>query len=124
MQEIPNNIIRLFEGKIVYLATASSSGKPNLVCVSVNKVIGNKVIVTDNMFNQTRINIRKNPKASIAFYYLGKAFQLKGIISYQTKGKWFDYVKKDPSNKGYSPTAAVVFNVNEIWDLDKGKRVL
>jgi len=120
---IPKKLISLFEGKTVYFATASKSGVPNLVCVVPNKLDGGRVIITDNMMNKTAKNLKENKFASLSIYSLGKGIQLKGLVEYHTKGSDFDFVKSAPSNKGYSPKAAIVFLVLEIWDLDSATRL-
>ncbi|MEI7961784.1 MAG: pyridoxamine 5'-phosphate oxidase family protein [archaeon] len=86
MLKIPKRIVSLFEGKVVFLATTAHTN-PNIICVFVNAVVGNKIIITDNLMSQTSANLKKNPKAAIAFYYSGKAFQLKGVVNYQTGGE-------------------------------------
>jgi predicted pyridoxine 5'-phosphate oxidase superfamily flavin-nucleotide-binding protein len=123
MVNIPKELISLFEGKTVYFATASKTGVPNLVCVVPNKVEGGRVIITDNMMNKTAKNLKENKFASLSVYSSGKGIQLKGLVEYHTKGPEFDFVKSDPANKGYSPKAAIVFLVLEIWDLDAAARL-
>ena len=122
MVKIPKEISELIEGKTVFFATASSLAEPNLVCVEINKVFEDKILITNNMLGKTETNLAQNKKSSISFYYSRKAFQLKGVIESFSSGKWFDSVKSLPGNSKYSPKAALLFSVKEIWDLDSGKR--
>jgi len=121
---VPKRVSNLIKGKIVFLATASSSSKPNLVCVEANNVFEDKILITNNMMCKTIKNLKQNKKASIAVFNKKGAFQLIGVVEIFSKGKWFGMVKELPENKSYFPKSAILFSVKEIWDLNKGVKCL
>lgn len=102
------------------MATADSSGRPNVIAVSCCKVVGkNKILVTDNFMNKTRNNLLANPVAACAVWSPDreKGFQFKGKVRYLTSGKWKRRVEAMPENKNLAHKGAVLIEVREIWDL-------
>jgi hypothetical protein len=129
MLQIPENIVSLLEKSIVALAT-SSSDIPNCVAVACCKVVAsNQVLITDNFFNKTRLNLIANKYVSLAFWEpddkpegnLG--YQLKGTAEYLTSGSWKQMVDQDPDNKGLAHKAAILVTVTEVWDLANPKLI-
>ena len=116
--EIPNHLTKVLEKAIVGFSTINfDDGKPHNIAVEINKVENQKIIITDNHFNKTFQNLQKNPQVSLVFWNEEVGFRIDGIVEYQIKGKWFDFVKKLDTNKGYSPRGAVIVNVTEITAL-------
>ena len=120
---VPKNFKKFVEGRILYLATADENGKPNLVCVEGNKLVGKTIVFTNNAFNKTQRNLKQNKKVSLVLTNGKKYFQAKGIAKLYSKGNWFDLVKSLPVNKGLYPKAAVLVEIRELFDLDSGKKL-
>lgn len=115
----------LIEKGIVYVATSDTKCKPNLICVMGCKLVAKDTIcATDNMMDKTRRNIKQNKQIALVVGKGEKWYQLKGTVSYQTKGKWFNFVKALPFNKQYGPQAAVLVKVKEVYDLWEGERLV
>jgi predicted pyridoxine 5'-phosphate oxidase superfamily flavin-nucleotide-binding protein len=113
----------LVEGKVIAFATSDKNGKPNLVMVEGNKIIGNQILITDNQLNKTLRNLKQNKKAAIVCGSGDKWYQLKGNASYYSTGKWLEFVKSLPANKGYKPKGAVLVRIKELYSLNDGKRL-
>lgn len=110
----------LIEKGILSLATCDLENRPNTVAVSYCRVVeGNKILITDNYMNKTRINLLMNNKVALAIWTSDQkeGYQFKGIAEYLISGKWKKAVNEDPNNKGEAHKAAVLVTVEEIWDL-------
>jgi len=75
------------------------------------------------MLNKTLRNLKENSRVAFALQTKEGWFQFKGVASIFKEGKYFEKIKTDPSNKDYSPKSAILIEVKEIFDLDKGKKV-
>ena len=118
MPTLPENVSKAWderEGAIV-LTTVDSQGKPNSIYATcVKKWNNEKLVVADNYFSKTRANILGGSRAAILFITAdNKAFQVKGVLEYQTEGEIFDDMKQwlDPKHPGH---AAVVLHVEEVY---------
>ncbi|NKQ39282.1 MAG: pyridoxamine 5'-phosphate oxidase, partial [Methanosarcinales archaeon] len=70
MVKMPSEVIELIEKqKIIPIATASSNGVPNVAYIGLLKILDNEtILIVDNFFNKTKINLENNPIASLAVY--------------------------------------------------------
>ncbi len=117
---INENHRNLIENRILAFGTANKTGKPNVIAIGFCKVIDNdKILITDNFFNKTKVNLLENPQVSISAWSEdgNEGYQFIGNAQYLTEGKYKDKVDNDPDNEGMTPKAAVLVTVNEIWDL-------
>ena len=113
-------IKKVIEENVIAFATIDSNGNPNVVALACCKVVGNNlVLLSDNYMNKTRSNLLQNKICAFAVWTKDekKGYQLKGFAEYLTSGNWKDKVDKDPDNDGLAHKAAVLFTVEEIWDL-------
>lgn len=75
-------IKQMLDENIVYLATASKEGKPNVVPIGlVHAISDNEVLIGDVWFKKTRKNLEENAQVAISFT------DVKRWESYQLKGK-------------------------------------
>ena len=102
------------EGPIVF-TTVDEQGKPNAIYATcVSKFSEDTLVVADNFFNKTRVNILSGSKGSLLFITNErKAYQVKGTIEYHTEGAIFDDMKKWNSTKlpGHAAAALKVEQV-------------
>ena len=99
----------------IILTTVDSDGSPNAIYAScVKKFSEDKLVVADNFFHKTRANLKAGSPGSILLITEeGKAYQVKGTISYMTQGEAYDDMK---SWNGERPgVAAAVLNVQEVY---------
>jgi len=118
MPTLPDNVSKAWddrEGPIVF-TTVDKEGKPNSIYAGcVKKFSEDKLVVADNYFSKTQANILSGSKGSILFITKdGKAFQVKGSISYEKQGEIYDDMKKwnDGKHPGH---AAAVLNIEEVY---------
>ena len=75
-------IKQMLDENIVYLATSTTEGKPNVVPIGLAHAISdNEVLIVDVWFNKTRKNLEENAQVAISF------MDFKRWGSYQLKGK-------------------------------------
>lgn len=101
------------------IATADKSGKPNVVFVTMWKIIDDETLMfVDNFFNKTRKNLEANPNMAIVAYdsESKKSYQIKGTVDIETRGDRFSSAKEMADSKKLPGRAAVVFHVKEIYD--------
>ncbi|MGD9160853.1 MAG: pyridoxamine 5'-phosphate oxidase family protein [Desulfobacteraceae bacterium] len=136
MAQMNEKIVELF-GKVptAIFATASPDGVPNAVPVGAKKIIDNEtILISDQFFNKTLVNIKANPKASVTFWEGHDGYQIKGPVTIETTGSRFEETAKwieDMGNKIGAPLkskGAVILKIEEIYNLtpgpDAGKRIV
>lgn len=94
-------IKQMLDENIVYLATASKEGKPNVVPIGlVHAISDNEVLIGDVWFKKTRKNLEENAQVAISFTDVKRweFYQLKGKAKIYKTGeiyeKIFDIMKK------------------------------
>ena len=94
-------IKQMLDENIVYLATASKEGKPNVVPIGlVHAISDNEVLIGDVWFKKTRKNLEENTQVAISFTDVKRweSYQLKGKAKIYKSGeiyeKIFDIMKK------------------------------
>lgn len=102
--------------KIVVLASADLKACPRAIFVEINQVKEREIIVTDNEMVITRNNLLENKKVFLLAFEPDYSYCLKisGEAEHHTSGKYFEFVKKLESNKGYNPKGAVVIKIKEV----------
>lgn len=107
------------EKDLVFLATASSEGIPNVVPIGFARPIDNgSILIADNYMNKTRKNIEENPNVAIVTKDAQKnPYQFKGKAEIVESGKIFDEVVEWAQNvmTKLNPKAAIVVKLTEIY---------
>jgi predicted pyridoxine 5'-phosphate oxidase superfamily flavin-nucleotide-binding protein len=102
------------------VATVDTDAVANVVFVSYLKYQDDEtIIIADNKFNKTRMNLSNNPK--LAFVVLDtetkKSYQIKGSVKSYSDGEKYQavvdwvHVKHPQTN----PTAAIYVDVEEVY---------
>jgi len=118
MTPIPEAVKNEWKNKhdAIVLTTVNSEGVPNSIYATQAALFGNNnVLVANNKFKKTLENIEVCKKATVLFITKEmKSYQLKGTISYKTKGDEFDDMKK--WNRADLPGYGVaIIEVNEVF---------
>ena len=118
MTALPKNIRDAWdahEGPAI-LATISEAGIPNIIYVTCVAAFGDdKIVIADNYLDKTRKNLLSNPQGSVLFMTPdGKAYQIKGTLSYHTEGEIFDDMKTWNPEK-HPGHAAVALTMQEAY---------
>jgi predicted pyridoxine 5'-phosphate oxidase superfamily flavin-nucleotide-binding protein len=104
-------------------ATADKSGKPNVIFVTMWKILDDETILfVNNAYNKTEKNIEANPNVAIVAYdsEVKKSYQVKGTVEIEKKGERFAIAKEMADAKKQAGKSAVIFHVKEIFDTTVG----
>jgi len=105
------------------IATSDKNGKPNVVFVTMWKILDDEtILIVDNFMKKTRVNLEENPNMAIVVYdsEIKRSFQLKGTVDLETRGDRFDIAEEMARAKNRPAKVAVVFHVKEIYDNTAG----
>lgn len=117
MNQLPDVVREAWEKRDgpVVLTTVDEEGMPNAIYAScVRKYDAFHLVVADNYFHKTRANLRAGSPASLLFITdEGKAYQIKGSVTYDIEGEYYQDMKcwnaKRPGH------AAAVLSVEEVY---------
>jgi hypothetical protein len=117
--------------KIVFLATASKEGTPNVVPIGAFKLLDDEtLLISDQFFNKTLKNLKENPKIAISYWGEKGGFQIKGSITLHTNDEVFkqDVAWMKELRPNLVPKSAVVMKITEAFIVkagpDAGKKIL
>jgi len=125
---------------IIYLATASKSGIPNVVPIGGKTVIDDQtILMVDVLLDKTKKNILENPIVAIIVEDLKQdkplSYQLKGMAKIYSEGEYYQRAvevsenvwakrKKAGHGKNYKVRSAVLVKVEEIYsNMHGGKKI-
>jgi len=75
-------LMEILDENIIYLATSTTDGKPNVVPIGLAHAISDEeLLIVDVLFDKTRKNLEENPEVAISFT------DMKRLQSYQLKGR-------------------------------------
>lgn len=118
MTKLPDSVMTAWNERepAVVFSTVDGHGNPNSIyatCVGVYDA--SYIVVADNYFSKTRNNIQAGTKGVVLFITKsGKAYQVKGAVTYHTEGPIFDDMKKWNPTK-HPGHAAAAIAVEEIY---------
>lgn len=96
--------------------TVGANNIPNSIYVGEVRLMPEAgFVIADNYFSKTRKNIKDGSTGALLFLTAaGKAYQVKGKITYHTDGSIFDQMKSwnNPKHPG---VAAVLLKVEELY---------
>ncbi|HHY01146.1 MAG TPA: flavin-nucleotide-binding protein [Methanothermobacter sp.] len=112
------------EKDLVFLATTSSEGIPNVVPIGFARPIDNtSILIADNYMKKTRKNIEENSNVSIVTKDAQKnPYQFKGTAEIFESGKIFEEVVEWAQNvmTKLNPKAAIVVKVTDVYSVKPG----
>jgi predicted pyridoxine 5'-phosphate oxidase superfamily flavin-nucleotide-binding protein len=100
---INKELMEMLDGNLVYLATSTPEGRPNVVPVGLCQAINEKqLIIIDVLFNKTRKNMEDNPLVALSFtdHKRMASYQLKGRAEIHTDGPIFEQMLQMREQKG------------------------
>ena len=111
---------KIIENNAVAFATVDRFGKPNVIGTACLKVVANnQLLVTDNYMKQTKANIMKNNNVCLAVWDKNwKGFKIVGKANYYSVGKWKEFVKEMPENKGMPAKGAIIITVSKMIKIE------
>lgn len=118
MATLPEKVSKAWEDREgpIILATVNGDGVPNTIYATcVSKFNEDTLVVANNYFSKTLVNIRSGSKGSILFITKEKkSYQVKGSIEYHKEGAVFDDMKKWNPKK-HPGHAAAALKVEEVY---------
>jgi len=118
MADLPEDVSRAWddrEGPVVF-TTVDKKGMPNSIYVTcVKKYSDDKIVIADNYFNKTRVNIKSGCSGSVLFITKDKkSYQIKGPLEYHTDGAVYNDMKKWLDSR-FPGVATVSLTVKEVY---------
>ncbi len=117
--------------KLVFLATASKSGKPNVVPIGAFKLLDDStLLISDQFFKKTLRNMKENPQTALSWWGEKGGFQMKGKVTLHTGDEIFrqDVAWMKEIRPALVPKSAVVMKIAEVYHVkagaDAGKKIL
>ena len=120
MINIEKELKDLIENEAIAFSTSDEKGNPHVIAVGFVKVVSkDEILVTDNYMNETLKNLQKNKNVALAVWCSNwkkecVGYELKGIATYLNSGKWIEFVKKIPENKGMPAKGAIIIKITKI----------
>ncbi|MDI9624445.1 MAG: pyridoxamine 5'-phosphate oxidase family protein [Methanothermobacter sp.] len=119
------------EKNLVFVATASSDGTPNVVPIGFTRPIDDKrILIVDVFMKKTLSNLEENPKMSIIVQNAKEhPYQFKGVAQIFKSGKFFEEAVEWAQNvmSEVEPKSAILMTIEEIYSVkpgpDAGKRI-
>ncbi len=112
------------EKDLVFLATTSGEGIPNVVPIGFARPIDNSsILIADNYMKKTRKNIEENPNIALITKDAQKnPYQIKGTAKIFESGKIFEEVVEWAQNvmTKLNPKAAIVVKVTDVYSVKPG----
>jgi hypothetical protein len=110
--------------KIVYLATASKDGTPNVVPIGAFKLLDDEtLLISDQFFHKTLANLKENPKVAISYWGEKGGFQIKGAVTIHTNDKVFsdDVAWMKEIRPTLTPKSAVIMKISDVFQVKAGE---
>ena len=120
---INQGIKKMIEENALALATIDKQGNPHNIAVGYVQVLSdNQILISDNWLQETITNIKVNPNVALVVWASNwkencVGFELKGLASYFTSGKYLEIIKKLPINQGEPCKGAILVAINKIKSL-------
>ncbi len=126
MVKVPEEIREAFtKNRIIPLATADASGKPNVILVGMWWWEDDEtLVVVNNYLNKTWANLNANPQVSaVGWNREGRGcYQIKGTAELKSEGSIYEKGYKMATNRErpLPGKAVVVINVEEVYQASGG----
>lgn len=122
---IPENVKKLLKRwKLIYFATSSKEGIPNLIAAESCGLMNEKIAIADCHFNKTLSNLKENSNVAVIASGKKEWYQIKGTSEYLTSGKDFDKAAKMLEGTDFKAKGLVLISIKEIYDLNSCKKIL
>ena len=109
--------------RLVFLATASKDGRPNVVPIGAFKLLDDEtLLISDQFFNKTLANMRENPQVAVSYWGEKGGFQLKGTVTLHTDDDVFaqDVAWMKELRPALVPKSAVVMTITDVYTVKAG----
>ena len=108
---------------LVFLATASQKGKPNVVPIGAFRLLDDStLLISDQFFKKTLRNMKENPVIALSWWGEKGGFQMKGKVTIHTGDEIFrqDVAWMKEFRPALAPKSAVVMKIAEVFQVKAG----
>ncbi|ABR55391.1 pyridoxamine 5'-phosphate oxidase-related FMN-binding [Methanococcus vannielii SB] len=108
---------------LLFLATSSKDGIPNVAPMGANQFVGDKLVISDNFMKKTLENVKENPVVAINLLNCREhPYQYKGKAEIVTSGEYFEKAKELNAVKipGINAKGALVITITSIYSIKPG----
>jgi len=112
----------LEQGQNIVLATSSKGGSPRAIIVVSLGFIDDRLLIGACLMRKSLENIKENNKVSIATFKDNKYYRIDGVAAIYSTGKYLDTAIK--KSKPPLPKVAILIDIKEVFDLDRGIKML
>ena len=118
----------IVKAELYPLATASSSGLPNVIPIKLVFIENdNELWLVDNFMTKTLKNLQQNPAAALNILVPDEkiSYQIKGHTRIETEGKNYNRMKKKvlKANPNHPAKSLVIMHITEIFDCWPGSTI-
>jgi uncharacterized pyridoxamine 5'-phosphate oxidase family protein len=113
----------LKEGQELVLATSSKDGKPHAIFVICKGIVDDKILISVCQMKKSLKNIRENPDVVLITKYNNEYYRISGKGTIHASGKYFDLAIARNIKGTPKPKAALAVDINEVYDVDKVKKI-
>ena len=118
----------IVKAELYPLATASSSGLPNVIPIKLVFIENdNELWLVDNFMTKTLKNLQQNPAAALNILIPDEkiSYQIKGHTRIETEGKNYNRMKKKvlKANPNHPAKSLVIMHITEIFDCWPGSTI-
>ena len=118
----------IVKAELYPLATASSSGLPNVIPIKLVFIENdNELWLVDNFMTKTLKNLQQNPAAALNILVPDEkiSYQIKGHTRIETEGKNYNRMKKKvlEANPDHPAKSLVIMHITEIFDCWPGNTI-
>ena len=118
----------IVKAELYPLATASSSGLPNVVPIKLVFIENdNELWLVDNFMTKTLQNLQQNPAAALNILIPDEkiSYQIKGHTCIETEGENYNRMKKIvlKANPDHPAKSLVIMHITEIFDCWPGNTI-
>lgn len=124
MMVLTEEMMDAIEKNLVFVATVSKEGVPNVVPIGFARPLDEKtILIADNYMNKTIKNLEDNHKLSLIVQDAKSLpYQFKGTVKIFKSGEYFDQVVDWAQNvmSELEPKSAILFKVEDIYSVKPG----
>ena len=118
----------IVKAELYPLATASSSGLPNVIPIKLVFIENdNELWLVDNFMTKTLKSLQQNPAAALNILVPDEkiSYQIKGHTRIETEGKNYNRMKKKvlKANPNHPAKSLVIMHITEIFDCWPGSTI-
>lgn len=104
------------------LVTSSKNGNPNAIIVISKGFVDGKLLINDCQMEATTKNIKENNKVCVVAKREKEYYRIKGNAEVYSSGKYLEISKEREG--GHEVRNSIVIDIEEVFDLDKVKKIL